>query len=355
MRLITTVEKNTVILSDNTRIVNKYPLGEFVCKFIDASLPRKEKKAASRFVRNYFGQYIYFQCLAIKELKPDLNFKSGDQIGKGKYGKVFSMGVCAVKRVPHAYYEKITEKITGEPEAVILKILRDNIVFTKKCPCIILLYDFKPQKEKYDYIIMERANMSVWHFFHEKKTTEYYVQIILQVIFSLVILQESFHGFRHNDIKADNVLLNLIPRKEDIYLTFKNNYWKIAKNSPLVKIADFDYANIPHHYNNIKVTTDFSRKFGCTKNTNNIYDLHLFLNSLYNHCKLNTRTRLFVESIIPSYLLSPNNEHVYSCRLKSPKKWNTVIPSPKDLLCHDFFKSINVSCPEKAELCWGIL
>ena len=150
-------------------------------------------------------------------------------------------------------------------------------MFSFYSPCIITMYQYSNVK-KNDYIVMEKLDCTFWNYVQSSPKEKKIKGIILQILFTLLVLQNKAHGFRHNYLKIDNILLDFTPRKQDITLRFKKYFWYLPKDIPIAKIADFDYSCIPNKIINTKINTEHSKSFGCTETPIKIYDTHLFLN-----------------------------------------------------------------------------
>ena len=77
-----------------------------------------------------------------------------------------------------------------------------------------------------------------------------------------------------------------------------------------------------------------------------MYDVHFFLNSLFNHRKhLDDSTRKFIEDVIPSKYLGVNGLHIYAARLKPLKAGSTLlnIPTYTRLFNHPYVKGSTLS------------
>ena len=289
-----------------------------------------------------------YNKINVKELQ---NIKNKVKLGSGKYATVYNYNNYAVKVIKHCDYDDFPD-INGKVEAKILKILKNEIVFNYKSPNIILIHQFIHCKTK-DYIILEKVNKTLWKYLQERIEDSIIFGIIFQVLFTLAILQEEFQGFRHNDIKIDNILLDCKNRKQDLTFKFKNKYWKINSNIPLVKISDFDYCNIPNKCKNLKVGTSFSKKFGCNLQSSKIYDVHLFLNSIYiSRSNQSTKIIKWLEKQLPLDIRGNNNDNVKYGRLKKPLQWEKILSSPKDLLNDKIFSQFKTNKPEYP--LWGI-
>lgn len=275
----------------------------------------------------------------------------GKKLGDGKYGTVWGYKDYAIKRI------KVSTNSNGLVEKNALELLGATISRELKSPNIIGLYQYT-RLDGNDYLVFEKVNGgTLWSFLQTSPNSLFVKGIIIQVLFTLLKCQESFPGFRHNDLKTDNILLDKAVRKEPMYLKWGNTVWKIPTNIPLVKIADFDYCNIPKHVKNNKVGTDYSSTFGCTKTANKIYDLHILLNSIYSQAiHLQPAMKKWLEKQLPKNSRGVDGKSVKYGRLCNPGKWNNIIPTPLEMLNDPFFKMFKIkynSAKLKKAHIWG--
>lgn len=112
-----------------------------------------------------------------------------------------------------------------------------------------------------------------------------WIVIIFQILFTLARVQQVYPAFRHNDMKANNILVELTDikknRPECRYSYQLNNTMFIIPNINIqIKIWDFDFACIDGEIENNKVNSDWTKKLNITKKENKYYDMHYFFNTL---------------------------------------------------------------------------
>ena len=272
-------------------------------------------------------------------------------IGEGKYGSVHPYKNFAVKHVPFKYYDDLP-RIDGKFESDMLQILEKKLVETNYTPHLIKIYQHTQGKNS-DFIVMERADTNFFEAITSTDIDERTVKgILLQVIFTCAVWQRVLKNFRHNDLKTDNILLFLKPRKKAITLYLGDDYWTLPPDIPFAKIADFDYANLPQVHKNPKVGTKHALSFGCGQKGSKVYDIHLLLNSMYNHREnLPTSIKKWLEKQLPLATRGNMGKHLKWSRLKSPGDWEKILPSPEKLLQSGFFDEFR---GEKKYPLWGI-
>ena len=107
--------------------------------------------------------------------------------------------------------------------------------------------------------------------------------ILFQIISVLAIIQAKYPGFRHNDLKANNILIQKVEARN------KNNKFKYKINGNIyiipnigfqIKIWDFDFSCIDGVVDNTKVNAEWTDKINISSSKNRYYDLHYFMNTL---------------------------------------------------------------------------
>ena len=110
--------------------------------------------------------------------------------------------------------------------------------------------------------------------------------IFFQILYTLAKIQEKYPTFRHNDLKANNIFVQLT--NEDDYPDKNNQYcytigdvrFYIPNINLQIKISDFDFSCIDGVVENNKVNSDWTHKINITKQENKYYDVHYFFNTL---------------------------------------------------------------------------
>lgn len=101
-----------------------------------------------------------------------------------------------------------------------------------------------------------------------------------QLLSVLAVIQLTFPNFRHNDLKANNILLHRIDKTvKCTYHINKHNY-VLPPSDLLIKMWDFDFACIPGYVDNIKVHEKWTKELNITTKQNRYYDIHFFFYTL---------------------------------------------------------------------------
>lgn len=105
--------------------------------------------------------------------------------------------------------------------------------------------------------------------------------IFFQVLSVLAVIQAKYPSFRHNDMKANNLLVQKIDiRKKNSIYTVVNTGYVLPNIGYHVKLWDFDFACIPGLVDNVKVSSEWTKSINVTPEQNRYYDMHYFFNTL---------------------------------------------------------------------------
>ncbi|MEM0354112.1 MAG: protein kinase [Thermoplasmata archaeon] len=120
---------------------------------------------------------------------------------------------------------------------------------------------------------------------YTKMTLKHWTVIFFQILFTLALVHKSYPAFRHNDMKANNILVHITNVGCDQanygYRYNLDNVKFIIPNINLqIKIWDFDFACIDGVIDNNKVNAEWTKKINITKKENKYYDMHYFFNTL---------------------------------------------------------------------------
>jgi serine/threonine protein kinase len=112
-------------------------------------------------------------------------------------------------------------------------------------------------------------------------TTLHWKVVFFQIISVLAVIQSKFPSFRHNDLKANNILIHKIGKRGTIfsYSVCKKKYF-VQNIGYQIKLWDFDFACIPDMVPNAKVNAKWTDEINVKPIQNRYYDLHYFFNTL---------------------------------------------------------------------------
>ena len=232
-----------------------------------------------------------------------------------------------------------------------LTLQDDDIVSkeNKKYSEFISNYNDGQYYETVSVIISEWANRGDLSMFlkeHYKKLKLIHWQcIFFQIISTLAIIQTKYPSFRHNDLKANNILISKVDSccKLLLYKVSTKEYILPAIGYSIY-LWDFDFACIPGVIENSKVYQDWTKKINITSKKNRYYDMHYFfctliykgfLPEIIEDPDVPIEVKNFIEWIIPpEYRPGHSSEKVNKrCRLLVDEE----LFKPIDVLDHKFF------------------
>ena len=152
--------------------------------------------------------------------------------------------------------------------------------------------------------------------YKQMKTLDWKV-LIFQIVSTLATIQVKYPSFRHNDLKANNILVHYIPKKDGKKNLFKydvnGNKYGLPNIGFQIKIWDFDFACIPGIVDNLKVSADWTNKINVKPEMNKYYDIHYFFSTLtikgffpqfWTEPEIPEKIKAFVKRIIPNKYIS---------------------------------------------------
>jgi serine/threonine protein kinase len=164
---------------------------------------------------------------------------------------------------------------------------KNKIVNSKKYDQFIKRYKKKEYYDEVSVLISEWANGGdlldyIRKNYKKMKLRDWRV-ILFQLLSVLAVIQKKYPSFRHNDLKANNILVHKIEVRN------KNNKFKYTINGKnyiipniglQIKLWDFDFACIPGLVENDKVNAKWTSKINVNPEKNRYYDVHYFFNTL---------------------------------------------------------------------------
>lgn len=168
-----------------------------------------------------------------------------------------------------------------------------------------------------------------------------------QILSVVAVIQSKYPSFRHNDMKANNILVHKLPmshKKTQHLYTVCGKTYMIPNIGYQTKLWDFDFACIEGVVDNIKVTEEWTQEMMITPTKNQYYDVHYFFNTLTKKGFLpeingDTRhvpneVREFINRVVPeAYKTKPNVND------KGRLMVNDEYTTPQKILEEDIFFS----------------
>lgn len=137
---------------------------------------------------------------------------------------------------------------------------------------------------------------------NKEQRIEYFPIITFQIIYTLMVIQNKYPNYRHNDLSDNNILVYKLNKpKNYLYQIEKNSdsYLYLLENCPFqLRLWDFDFSCIKGVVDNLKVL-DFDLQQGITDKPNKYYDLGTIFSWIYSHFKnLSEKYELFFDDIL---------------------------------------------------------
>jgi serine/threonine protein kinase len=215
------------------------------------------------------------------------------------------------KQSPHIVLPITTFNTSIKP---FLNLTKSNIVNNKKFDNFIERYDNGEYYQNVSILVSEWANggdlLDYLKKHYKELKTKHWKVIFFQILSVLAIIQTKYPSFRHNDMKANNILIhNNANLNEAKYLYKINDQTYIIPNIGFqIKLWDFDFACIPGVVNNSKVDAEWTNKINIKPKQHKYYDIHYFFSTLtrkgffpefYTEDEIPTKVKEFVKRVIP--------------------------------------------------------
>jgi len=176
-------------------------------------------------------------------------------------------------------------------------------------------------------------------------TTRMWKVLMFQLISCLATIHTRFPNFRHNDLKANNILvqkLNPTTNSKIFHYHIGDQNYYVPSIGIMLKIWDFDFACIKGVVDNHKVEEPYFLERGnISSKRQQYYDLHYFLNTVgkpgFVDCFYDTIPKEFEEFIhrvVPPEYRDPNSGYVAE---KGRLLVDTEYTTPKEIIEKDPF------------------
>ena len=185
-------------------------------------------------------------------------------------------------QTPHIILPMTTFNTSIKP---FLNLPKNNIVNNKRFDAFVKRYKKGDYYENVSVLISEWANSGDFLEYIRKNykslTLKDWKTLIFQILSVLAIIHAKYPSFRHNDLKANNILINQIDNSSTSKFKYKiNGQFYIVPNIGIqIKIWDFDFACIPGLVDNNKVEAEWTSKINVNPTKNRYYDIHYFFNT----------------------------------------------------------------------------
>jgi len=136
---------------------------------------------------------------------------------------------------------------------------------------------------------------------YKKFKLKHWKVLFFQIISVLAVIHKKYPDFRHNDLKANNILIQKLEKSKKYtkYMYEINGQSYIIPNIGFnIKLWDFDFACIPGIVDNAKVSSKWTNKINIKPEKNQYYDMHYFFNTLTT--SRGFMADFFIDDIIPA-------------------------------------------------------
>jgi len=177
--------------------------------------------------------------------------------------------------------------------------------------------------------------------------------IIVQVAYNLYRIHKKFPAFRHHDLHTDNILVRPITKK-NLSIEVDEVKYTIDNGGLELVMIDFGFSSFPGIPNPL-VNTKHYHNIGIHRNSNKYYDLHFFLNSVYNELAISARkqpmvpdhgariaAKVFVGNLFTRDYIGYRSSKLKNYRLRGTanNSRNKDLPTFEKVLKHPFLTGI---------------
>lgn len=188
------------------------------------------------------------------------------------------------KQTPHIVLPIGTFNTSIEP---FVNLIEDNVVdhSNKKYADFVERYSKGDYYDNVSILVSEWANKGDLLDFMRNNYREFspmmWKVIFFQFLSVLAVIQYTFPDFRHNDLKANNILIHKIKKKKSkMMYTVNRCKYTVPAVGYHIKMWDFDFACIPGIVDNAKVSAKWTDGINVLPKRNRYYDMHYFFNTL---------------------------------------------------------------------------
>ena len=216
------------------------------------------------------------------------------------------------KQTPHIVLPITTFNTSIKP---FLNLTKANIVNNHKFDQFIKKYENGDYYQNVSILVSEWANGGdlldyIKKNYKSMKLKEWKT-VIFQILSVLAIIHTLYPTFRHNDMKANNILIhyiNIDKNNKKFLYNINNNKYEIPDIGYQIKLWDFDFSCIPGIVDNSKVSAEWTNKINISPIQNRYYDIHYFFNTLtrkgffpelFTAPEVPTKIKEFVNRILP--------------------------------------------------------
>jgi hypothetical protein len=297
------------------------------------------------FIRLYGNQfsYDYFKgntkAIVCNNAKLNASIKKQNQqrknLGSGTYGTVDSILFdkegkvkFSFKRAKYDTYNKPNDQDSSpNVEVRMSRYLSEKFVYPEICPHFVA-YIGHNQCKKDMILMMEQCDTTLYAFVKSKTKKDWTYDfdkkdwdcILFQVVITLAILQDHNKYYRHNDLKIDNVFLNILQKPITLYYLWDNKYYTL-KTKYIVKIADYGMSSMKNVIDNSSLQTGGYDYVGIDEhqNSHRLYDIFFFLASIKEYCYRNLNYKKRINTSMTNMLMDKVLKYKSNIKLNKDK------------------------------------
>jgi serine/threonine protein kinase len=168
-----------------------------------------------------------------------------------------------------------------------LSLTKSNVISNKKFEQFVERYEKGEYYQNVSILVSEWANggdlLDYLRKNYKNMDVKHWRSVFFQILSVLAVIHAKYPGFRHNDMKANNILIHTI----DVDMKSRKFLYKINQQKYdvpnigfQIKLWDFDFACIPGIVENSKVDAEWTNKINIVPEQNRYYDIHYFFNTL---------------------------------------------------------------------------
>jgi hypothetical protein len=222
------------------------------------------------------------------------------------------------KQTPHIVLPITTFNTSIKP---FLSLSKNNIIDNKKFDQFLEKYKKNEYYQNVSVLISEWASEGDLLDYIRKHYKSFKIRhwrtIFFQFLSVLAVIQAKYPDFRHNDLKANNLLVDTLDMSRTKYkYTINGTSYTVPNIGFQIKLWDFDFACIPNIVKNSKVEADWTTKINIKPVQNRYYDVHYFFNTFtkkgffpefWTEPEIPDKVREFVRRVVPEKFASGKN------------------------------------------------
>ena len=198
------------------------------------------------------------------------------------------------------------------------------------------------------FMYSEYANSGTLKSFSKKNKDNilpiHFRTIVTQVLYNLYRIQKKYPTFRHNDLHADNILINSTNPSRVKLFKVHNSTLKVHDIGIQALISDYGLSTM-NGIKNPEVDNDpklfYKTKSGIFRESHPMYDVQYFLNALRQEIRIlgisnGIEVIQFIERLLPSEYLGVRTNKILDFRLRAQEE-HSKLPTFKQIFNDRYF------------------